>query len=92
MTTDAQILENLSNRRVWRACGTEDVQEGGLDVCPAAMAQGTNRYERFRNFEAYLKKYPGWTKQVSFHALEGLGHKSIRAHTGKAFVEYVIGR
>ena len=90
--TDAQILENLSSRRVWRACGTEDVGAGGLDSCPAAMRQGSNRYERFRNFEAYLKKYPAWAKQVSFHALEGLGHKSIRAHTEKVFLEYVLGK
>lgn len=92
MTTDAQMLENLSSRCVWRACGTEDVKSGGLDNSPAAMAQGANRYERFRNFEAYLKKYPGWAKQVSFHALEGLGHKSIRAQTEKTFIEYVLGK
>ena len=91
MATEAKMLENLSVRRVWRACGTKDVQDGGLDVCPAAVAQGANRYERFRNFETYLKRYPGWAKQVLFNPLEGLGHESIRAHTGKAFVEYVLG-
>ena len=88
---EKQMLANLSSRRVWRACGTADVKKGALDVCPAAMAQGANRYERFRNFETYLKRYPGWAKQVLFNPLEGLGHESVRAHTGKAFVEYVLG-
>ena len=91
-TTREQMLKNLSSRRVWRACGTKDVLGKSLDVCPEAMRQGENRYVRFRSFEAYLKQFPEWARQVSFHAIEGIGHESIVAHTEKVFVDYVLGR
>ncbi len=89
-TSDKQMLENLSSRRVWRACGTADVKKGALDVCPAAMAQGPNRYERFRNLEKYLKKYPKWAKQVSFRDLPDVGHNSRPAYSDSGFVDYVL--
>ncbi len=74
------ILANLSSRRVWRGCGTLDVSQGGaLDKSPAAMTQGINRYDRFRNFQEYIKAFPGWAKQVSFHDIPGVGH------SGKVF-------
>ena len=90
--TREQILKNLSSRRVWRACGTKDVLGKSLDVCPEAMMQGENRYVRFRNMEAYLKQFPEWAKQVSFHAIEGVGHESVVAHTEKVFIDYALGR
>ncbi|MBR3221614.1 MAG: hypothetical protein IKF72_05210 [Kiritimatiellae bacterium] len=89
MTRD-QMLNNLSRRRVWRACGTKDVLGKSLDICPEAMRQGENRYARFRSFEKYLKQFPEWAKQVSFHAIEGIGHESIVAHTEKVFIDYVL--
>ena len=90
--TREQMIANLSSRRVWRACGTEDVLDKALDVCPAAMRLGKNRYARFRSFEEYLKQFPGWAKQVSFHAIEGIGHESKVAHTEKVFIDYALGR
>lgn len=90
MTRD-QMLNNLSRRRVWRACGTEDVLGKALDVCPEAMRQGECRYARFRNLEKYLKQFPEWSKQVSFHAIEGIGHESKVAHTEKVFIDYALG-
>ena len=92
--TDAKILANLSSRRVWRGCGTEDVLSvpyTSLDITPAAMAQGTNRYDRFCGFERYLKRYPAWAKQVTFHPFTGIGHKTVLAHTDKAFIDFVLG-
>ena len=89
--TREQMLNNLSRRRVWRACGTEDVLGKALDVYPAAMQQGKNRYERFRSFEEYLKQFPEWAKQVSFHAIKGIGHESKVAHTEKVFIDYALG-
>ena len=55
------------------------------------MRQGENRYARFRSFEKYLKQFPGWAKQVSFHAIEGIGHESRVAHTEKVFIDYALG-
>ncbi len=92
-TSDSQMLANLSSRRVWRGCGTKDVlgmPYTSLDSCPAAMAQGANRYERFRNLETYVQRYPEWARQVTFHAFEGVGHKTVIAHTDPAFIDFVV--
>ena len=86
------ILANLSARRVWRGCGTADVSQGGaLDKSPAAMTQGINRYDRFRNFQEYIKAFPDWAKQVSFHDIPDI------AHSGKVFddpnlLDFICGR
>ena len=86
------ILANLSSRRVWRGCGTRDVSQGGaLDKSPAAMAQGLNRYDRFLKFQEYVKAFPDWAKQVSFHDIPDI------AHSGKVFddpnlLDFICGR
>ena len=86
------ILANLSSRRVWRGCGTADVSQGGaLDKSPAAMAQGLNRYDRFLKFQEYIKAFPGWARQVSFHDIPDV------AHSGKVFddpnlLDFICGR
>ena len=88
------ILANLSSRRVWRGCGTEDVlgwPNTSLDMTPAAVKQGRNRYERFRNFEIYLAAYPAWARQVSFHAFKGIGHDTVAAHSDPAFIAFAVG-
>ena len=93
--TREQMLKNLSSRRVWRACGTADVKVApftSLDSCPEAMAQGANRYERFKNFEQYLKQFPEWAAQVSFYSLEGVGHENAFAHSSAAFIKYAVGK
>ena len=88
----AEIMANLSSRRVWRGCGSEDVlgrPHTSLDSCPEAMAQGVNRFDRFRNFEAYLTGFPEWSRCVSFHVFEGLGHKSAIAFRDKALLGFL---
>lgn len=91
--TEQEIRTNLCSRRVWRACGTQDVLSKpytSLDLSAEAMAQGTNRYMRFRSFERYLRQYPDWAKNVTFHALEGVGHNTVAAHSDPAFVRFVL--
>ena len=91
--SEEQIMKNLTSRRVWHACGSADTNpKGGLDRTPTAMLQGSNRYERFRNFEAHVKKFPEWAKQASFHTFEGLAHDTDSAHTDKAFIDFALGR
>ena len=93
--TEEQILANLSSRHVRRACGTLDNQVGSqyaVDGTPPALAQGRSRYERFVNFEKYLKGYPDWARQVTFHPLEGLGHDSPVAQRLPDFIDYVLGK
>ena len=93
--TEADIMKNLSSRRVWRGCGTADVKtrpHTPLDMSPAAMRQGGNRYARFLNFEKYLKRYPAWAEKVSFHSFEGLGHNNVGAHCDPSFIKFALGR
>lgn len=86
------ILANLSSRRVWRGCGTLDVSQGGaLDKSPAAMAQGKNRYERYLNFRDYLKSFPDWEKQVSFHDIPDIGH-SGKVLDDDNLLTYIVGK
>ena len=90
-----QILGNLSRRRVWRGCGDADTKGPGqtaLDVSPAAIAQGKNRYERFLNFKEYLKQFPEWEKQVSFHTFKGMGHQNATAHSSPALIAFIVGQ
>ena len=95
LLTEADIMKNLSSRRVWRGCGTQDVKtrpQTRLDISPSAMRQGENRYARFINFEKYLKQYPSWAAQVTFHSFEGLGHANSKAHSDPAFINFAIGK
>ena len=94
--TEEQIRQNLASRRVWRGCGVLDVKgrpHTSLDSCAEAMAQGTNRYDRFCSFQKYLReKEPAWAKQVSFHSFENLSHRSPVAYADDAFVDFALGQ
>lgn len=86
------ILANLSSRRVWRGCGTRDVSQGGaLDKSPAAMTQGKNRYDRFLNFQEYVKAFPGWAKQTSFHDIPDIAH-SGKVFDDPALLDFISGK
>ena len=92
--TREQIYANLSSRRVWRACGVNDIKgrpHTALDSCPEALRQGVNRFVRFRNFEEYLKGFPEWSSQVTFYAIPGIGHECLRAYVDPKFVRFVLG-
>ena len=92
--SEAEIMANLCSRRVWRGCGSQDIlgrPQTSLDMTTPAAAQGKNRFERFRNFERYLDKYPEWKKQVSFHVFEGVGHKEDICYADPALLDFVMG-
>ena len=59
-----------------------------LDATPMACAQGDNRYDRFLNFRAYVKGFPDWGRQSSFHTFEALGHEYKRAFADPALVAF----
>ena len=93
MLTDEDIMRNLCSRRVWRGCGSLDVKgrpETSLDMTPPAARQGANRFERFKNFERYLARFPEWKKQVSFHVFKGIGHKEDLCYPDKAVLDFVF--
>ena len=92
---DADIMKNLCSRRVWRGCGSEDTlgrPYTALDMTPCAVKQGSNRLERFKNFEEYLDKYPEWKKQVSFYVFKGIGHKEDLAYPTKEVLDFIFER
>jgi hypothetical protein len=90
---DAEIMKNLCSRRVWRGCGSRDIlgrPKTALDMAAPAVAQGANRFERFRNFERYLDQYPDWKKQVSFRVFEGVGHKAGPCYSDPELIDFVF--
>ena len=90
--TKDRILANLSSRRQWNACGLKDVlrkPQTSLDSNPEAEAQGANRYDRFEHFRDYVKGFPGWDGQSSFHVFSELGHAYRKAYADPAFVTFV---
>ena len=92
--TDEDIMRNLCSRRVWRGCGDMDTKgrpHTSLDMTPPAVRQGSNRLERFRNFEKYLDAYPEWKKQTSFHVFKGIGHNEVLAYPTKEVLDFVFG-
>ena len=86
-----QIVANLYSRRVFRACGTADTKPGAVDVCPEAVPQGSNRFERFLNFRRYIAQFPEWAKMVTFHPYPGLAHEWFKAYEQEALVRYALG-
>lgn len=87
----ADILRNLASRRQWNACGRKDVLKKpltSLDDTPQAQAQGENRYDRFLNFRTYVKGFPNWDRQSSFHTFEALGHEYTRAFADPAIIAF----
>ena len=91
--TDEDIMRNLCSRRVWRGCGSLDIEgrpHTSLDMTPPAVAQGANRFERFKSFARYLDSYPEWRKQVSFHVFEGISHKEALCYPSSAVIDFIF--
>jgi pimeloyl-ACP methyl ester carboxylesterase len=70
---ERQIYANLSSRRVWRSCGTED-NRPSTPKNKWALRQGPSRYDRHKRFEQYLKSHPEWNSKVSFSDIPGVAH------------------
>lgn len=87
--TFKQILKNLSSRDICHACGTNDVGPESLDKSDFAMAQGKNRYDRFLNFQEYVKQYPGWARKCVFHSIEGIKHESVKAYSDPFILNWI---
>ncbi len=90
---DEDIMRNLCGRRVWRGCGSLDIEGRpitSLDMTPPAVAQGANRFERFKSFARYLDAYPDWKRQVSFHVFEGISHKEALCYPDPVVVDFIF--
>ncbi len=91
--SSAAVLENLSSRRQWNACGKKDVLKRpytALDATAEAQSQGENRYDRFLKFRDYVSTFPDWAACASFHSFESIGHEYKKAFADKDLVEFLL--
>ena len=84
-----QIMANLHSRFCLHGCGDKDVLDKSLDMTPAAMMQGRNRYLRYLHFQEVVNADPKWKKKVTFYTFEGLGHDSAKAYATPFLLRYM---
>jgi len=73
--SQSSAVKNLAQRGLLCFCGTEDVLEKYLNMKPGAMLQGKNRYERFKNYQKHIQRFPKLAKAVRFVEVPGAGHE-----------------
>ena len=87
--TKDQIMANLRGRRCLHGCGDKDVLDAALDMTPAAMGQGRNRYLRFQHFQEVVGADCRWKKKVTFYTFEGIGHQAAKAYADPFYLNYI---
>ena len=88
--TDEMIFNNLASRYGLCFCGTADIATNYLDDSSSAMAQGTNRYERFKRFRAHIGTFPQLRDAFRFTEVKGGTHGG-HCYDNEAFVNLVFG-
>ena len=73
---DKAILENIKNRHLLCFCGTKDTEDKHLSKTPRAIAQGANRYERFKNFREHISTIKTLKDSFDFVEVDNAGHSS----------------
>ena len=73
--SQSRAIRNLAQRGLLCFCGTDDVLTADLTMSPGAMLQGKNRYERFKNYRAYIQRFPKLVNAVRFVEIPGAGHE-----------------
>lgn len=89
-TSLKKIWKNLESRPVLKCCGDLDTTLPNLDQSPNAMAQGKNRYDRFVNYQQFIKAWPKWEKMVTFHTIHGIAHESVKAYQDPVVMDYIF--
>ena len=74
----AAILLQMQSRRVYYLGGTLDMGSKNLAVSPPAMAQGRHRFERWRNYRLYVRRFPEWSRNAVFRPVPGIAHSGSR--------------
>ena len=87
----SQVMKNLSSRPTLYFCGTADIGKHLLDVTPAAVMQGKNRYDRFLTFQKYTALFPQWRKAVRFIAVPKIAHSATVFYKNHAIQKWVFG-
>lgn len=87
-----QILKNLSSRPILYFCGTADTDKKLLDVNPAAMLQGKNRYERFLIYQKHVALYPQWAQMTKFISVPKIAHSSHVFYQNNIVQKWIHGQ
>lgn len=69
-----RIRSNVFSRRAHYLGGAADTGSSNLDQRGGAMAQGKNRYERWRIYRNYVQLFPEWSDNAVFESVDGVGH------------------
>ena len=73
---DKAIFGNIKKRHLLCFCGTKDTGDKNLSTNPRAMAQGANRYERFKNFRKHISAIKTLKDSFDFVEVDNAGHSS----------------
>ena len=73
---EESILENIKKRHLLCFCGTKDTGDKNLSTNPRAIAQGANRYERFKNFRKHISAITNLKDSFDFVEVDNAGHSS----------------
>lgn len=73
---DKAIFGNIKKRHLLCFCGTKDTGDKYLSQNPRAVAQGANRYERFKNFRKHISAIKTLRDSFDFVEVDNEGHSS----------------
>ena len=73
---DNAIFGNIKKRHLLCFCGTKDTGDKYLSQNPRAVAQGANRYERFKNFRKHISAIKTLRDSFDFVEVDNEGHSS----------------
>ena len=88
---DKAILGNIKKRHLLCFCGTKDTGDKHMSTTPRAMAQGANRYERFKNFQKHISAIKAIRDSFDFVAVDNAGH-SLSCWQGINLERFVFGQ
>lgn len=88
----SRMFKNIKSRHLVCVCGTEDTGSKYLSMNPRAVRQGTNRYERFKNFRTHISTFKELKDSFEFFEVEGVGHDSGGCWRGIDFARLVMGQ
>lgn len=87
------IVECMTTRRCYYFGGTADTLTAALDQSDAAMQQGVNRFERFKNYRRHVADYKDgrWAANARFVEIPDVGHSSAKMLAAPAVQQLMFG-
>ena len=86
-----QVLERFPQREVYYFVGAKDLRQSGFDATPPAMAQGSSRVERAKNFYRNLQEIYGESLKHKLHIIEDADHNLEKIVESEAWGQLISG-